>query len=147
MPKPSFLKLIVVGAVAGLLGAGLQSAAIALIDTGHAVEATTFLLLLSRLLSGAAIGIFWAFVYRFMPPVFWLEVVIVWALTTSISWLLVFVRESVVFNMSLLAHSLIGNLVFAVATAFTLHQSIFLALPLVPMGRRAEEFSDNPSGA
>lgn len=130
------MRIVISGTAAGALGAGMHAAVLALIESGF-LEAATWQGMLGRLGIGAVGGIVLAAALRAIPGGFRGH-----AAAGSVgAWIVAAIGGS------LGAATLVAGLAWGVVAAFVAGQSLGLALPNANMGRRAEEFSDDPAGA
>lgn len=139
-------KAIVTGIVAGLLGAAVACAFLALVRPGFA-GSTSYTVLGQWLLLGAAGGITFALAYPRLPGGYWIKVLIAALVTTAAAWVVIFPAQEITFTATVAAQSVAANAVWGVVAMFVLRQALELALPPWRPQRRAEEFSDNPGGA
>lgn len=146
MQKPSLIKSLIAGAAGGALGASLAVGAMA-VTGGLDLKATSYTSLLSILAAGSAACTAQALIYHKLPRNFVANAIVGLILFTAITWVVVFPQIGLAFSPKLAVVSVVANGLYSVFASFLLNQAIGLALPLVPMARRAEEFSDNPSGA
>ncbi len=135
------LRIVVTGIAAGLLGAGLNSSVVALMGGDTSAQ-----ILLGRMGYGAAWGVLFCLVYPFLPRNFVAQVIAAATATTAVAWIIVMPAKGVPFSAAVAAQSVAANTAYGLMCMFVLHQA-HLALPMVNMDRRAEQFSDNPSGA
>ena len=142
----SLPRMIATGIVAGAIGAAINSAALAVMLYEAGLANLSWMDLLGRIGAGAVWGVGFAFAYPWLPKSFIAKVVFAAALTTAVAWMFVLPAKGIAFSGAIAVRSLVANTVYGVVTMFVLHQ-VYLALPDANMGRRAEDFQDNPSGA
>lgn len=114
---------------------------------GISLDALGYAPLLTLLGVGAAVAIVLAFVYDKLPKNFIAQSVIATVAYTAATWIVAFPNIGIAFSQKLAIVSVVGSGLYGIMTSFVLHHAIGLALPLVPMARRAEEFSDDPASA
>lgn len=146
MQKPSLVKSVITGGAGGALGASLTLGAMGVLG-GLDLANTSYSSLLLVLLAGSVACILQALIYHKFPRGFVANVIWAIILFTAATWVGVFPHMGLTFSLQLALISVVANSLYGVFVSFLLHQAIGLALPLVAMSRRAEEFSDHPTGS